>query len=209
MKFFLTLLCLSIIPQSLMAASTVVHPFDMDFYVMENRFSVYPQVILSCRYEKIVFGDSSEYITESKTFDLAVVKSLAGENVYYKIGLKDKKQLEMNGVFRPTKECMSELRINFVDNNYTIGWAGQMKRPLSFTIKSNNRFTAGDSKSDFSDVMNLVDFKNLDFLYKSVPGLQVNIWMTADGMKLPLSPISAAINPETNMPYKLESLLTL
>lgn len=204
MKLLLTLLCLSIIPQTLMAASTVVNPFDMDFYVMENRFSVHPQVILNCRYEKIVFGDSSEYITESKTFDLAVEKNKAGENVYYKISLKDKKQLDMNGVFKPTKECMSELRIEFVDNNYTIGWAGQMNRPLSFTIRSNNRFIEGDSKPDFSEVVSLVDFKNLDFLYKSVPGLQVNIWMTADGIKLPLSPISAAINPETNMPYRLE-----
>lgn len=187
-----------------MAASTVVHPFNMDFYVMENRFSVYPQVLLSCRYEKIVFGDSSEYITETKAFDLNIEMSRAGENIYYKVSLKDKKRLDLNGPFKPTKECMSELVINFVDNNYTVGWAGQMKRPISFMLKSSGRFKEGDSQPDFKEMISLIDFKNLDFLYKSVPRVQVNIWMTADGLKLPLSPTSAAIDAETNMPYRLE-----
>lgn len=199
------LLSLSVIPQNLMAASTVVHPFSMDFYVIGNHFSVYPQIVLSCRYEKIVISDSAEYITESKAFDLGVEKSRTGENVYYKVSLKDKKSLAVNGAFKPTKECMSELLINFVDNNYSVGWAGQTKRPISFMLRSNNYFKSGDSLPDFKEMISLIDFKNLDFLYKSVPRLQVNIWMTADGNKLPLSPTSAAINDETNMPYRLES----
>lgn len=204
MKLFLMLLCLIVIPQTVMAASTVVNPFNLDFYVIENRFSVYPQLLLSCRYEKIVISDSAEYITETKAYDLAVEKTRAGENVYYKISLKDKKRLEVNGPFKPTKECMSELLINFVDNNYSVGWAGQTKRPISFMLRSNNHFKEGDSQPDFREVMSLIDFKNLDFLYRGVPKVQVNIWMTADGLKLPLSPTSAAIDAESNMPYKLE-----
>lgn len=204
MKFILILLSLFVIPQTLMAASTVVHPFNMDFYVMENRFSVYPQVILSCRYEKFVIGDSAEYITETKAYDLSMEKSRAGDNIYYKVSLKDKKSLQVNGAFKPTKECMSELMIKFVDNNYSVGWAGQTKRPISFTLRSHNYFKAGDSLPDFRDMISMIDFKNLDFYYKSVPNLQVNIWMTADGNKLPLSPTTAAINNETNMPYRLE-----
>lgn len=204
MKILLTLLSLTILPQTLMAASTVVNPFSMDFYVMENRFSVYPQILLSCRYEKIVISDSAEYITETKAFDLNIEKSRAGENVYYKVSLKDKKSLEVKGPFKPTKECMSELMINFVDNNYSVGWAGQTKRPISFTLRSNGRYRDGDTQPDFKELISLIDFKNLDFLYKGVPRVQVNIWMTADGLKLPLSPTSAAIDAETNMPYKLE-----
>lgn len=187
-----------------MAASTTIHPFSFDFYVMEDRFEVQPQVLLSCRYEKIVFGDSSEYYTETKAFDLSVDKSHASPNVYYKISLKDKKFLEVKGPFKPTKECLSELRINFIDKNYTIGWAGQMKRPISFSLRSSDRFREGESIGDFSKTLEMIDLKNLDFYYKSVPGLQVNTWMTADGVKLPLSPVSSAIDPETNMPYRLQ-----
>jgi hypothetical protein len=205
MKFILTLIGLFIIPQILMAASTIVNPFSLDFYVIENRFSVYPKVLLSCRYEKIIFGDSSEYITETKAFDLNVERTRAGENIYYKINLKDKKRLDVNGPFKPTKECMSELQINFVDNNYSVGWAGQTKRPISFMLRSKGYFKAGDTQPDFKEMISLIDFKNLDFLYKSVPGLQVNIWMTGDDKKLPISPTSAAINAETNMPYRLEA----
>jgi len=188
-----------------MAASTTIHPFRFDFYVMEDRFDVHPQVLLSCRYEKIVFGDSSEYYTETKIFDLSIDKSQARPNVYYKISLKDKKFLDVKGPFRPTKECVSELRINFIDKNYAIGWAGQMKRPISFMLKSNAYFKAGDTVGDFSKTVELIDLRNLDFYYKSILGLQVNIWMMADGIKLPLSPVSSAIDAETNMPYTLQN----
>lgn len=205
MKLILTLLCLSFFSSNLMAASTTIHPFSFDFYVMEDRFDVQSQVLLTCRYEKIVLGDSSEYYTETKTFNLNIEKAQARPNVYYKIGLKDKKYLDVKGPFKPTRECVSELRINFVDKNYTIGWAGQMKRPISFMLKSNDYFKAGDTVADFSKTVEMIDLKNLDFLYKSVPGLQVNVWMTADGVKLPMSPVSSAIDAETNMPYRLEN----
>lgn len=205
MKLVLTFLLLSFFSPYLMAASTTIHPFSFDFYVMEDRFDVQPQVQLSCRYEKIVAGDSSEYYTETKTFNLHVDKAQAHPNVYYKMSLKDKKYLEVKGPFRPTKECVSALIINFVDKNYAIGWAGQMKRPIAFRLSSNAYFKAGDTVGDFSKTLEMVDLKNLDFYYKSVPGLQVNIWMTADGVKLPLSPISSAIDEKTNMPYKLQN----
>lgn len=208
MKTFLTL---SIILASTLlyskesvAASTTVQPFNVQFYVMGNRFSVKPKVILSCRYEKIPTSDSSEYYTETKAFDLDIKKTPAGENVFYNVSLKDKKYLEVKGVFKPTKECMSELEFEFVDNNYSVGWAGQTKRAISFNLRSDNYFQAGDTTPDFSKVIEQIDLSNLDFLYKSVPGLQVNIWMTSNNKKLPLSPVSVAIDPETNMPYRLK-----
>lgn len=205
MKSVLTFLFLSLFSPYLMAASTTIHPFSFEFYVMEDRFDVQPQVQLSCRYEKLVAGDSSEYYTETKKIDLSIDKVHARPNVYYKIALKDKKYLEVKGAFKPTKECVSNLIINFVDKNYTIGWAGQMNRPVAFMLSSNAYFKAGETIGDFSKIIEMIDFKNLDFYYKSVPGLQVNIWMTADGVKLPLSPISTAIDAETNMPYRLET----
>ena len=185
-------------------ASTTVYPFQLEFYVLENRFRVEPKVILSCRYEKLVVGDSSEYYTTNEIFKLDMDVEQSGTNVFYRVALKSKKYLEVKGGFKPTKECMSELKLTFIDNNYAIGWAGQTKRPIVFSVKSNNYYKGGDSVPDFTEVIEMLDLKNLDFLYKSVPGLQVNIWMTGNERKLPLSPVSSAINPETNMPYLLE-----
>lgn len=204
MKKVLTIIFLSFFPYVLHAASTTVYPFQLQFYVLENRFRVEPKIILSCRYEKMVVGDSSEYYTKSQVFDLDMEQEKSGTNVFYRVALKNKKYLEVNGAFKPTKECMSELKFTFTDNNFAIGWAGQKKRPIVFSVKSNNYFKGGDTSPDFSEVVEMLDLKNLDFLYVSVPGLQVNIWMTGNDKKLPLSPISSAINPETNMPYLLE-----
>ena len=188
-----------------MASSTTVHPFSFEFYVMEDRFDVQPQIVVSCRYEKIILGDSAEYYTETKMFNLSIEKSPNHPNVYYKISLKDKKYLDVKGPFKPTKECMAQLKINFIDKNYAVGWSGQMKRPISFMLKSNDFFKEGDTFADFSKTIEIIDLKNLDFYYKGVPGLQVNIWMIADGIKLPLFPVSSAIDDETNMPYRLQN----
>lgn len=205
MKNILGLFFFLFYSQNLMASSTTVHPFSFEFYVMEDRFDVQPQIVVSCRYEKIILGDSAEYYTETKMFNLSIEKSPNHPNVYYKISLKDKKYLDVKGPFKPTKECMAQLKINFIDKNYVVGWSGQMKRPISFMLKSNDFFKEGDTFADFSKTIEIIDLKNLDFYYKGVPGLQVNIWMIADGIKLPLFPVSSAIDDETNMPYRLQN----
>lgn len=203
MKKSAVTLFLSVISSGAFAASTTVHPFKIHLYAIESRFHVKPVLTLSCRYEKMVVSDSAEYYVESRDYNLIVESEKADNNLLYSISLKDKKFLDVTGVWKPTKECVSDLRIDFIDKNYSIGWAGQTKRPVVFSIRSQQRYQAGDTTPDFSDVMNMIDFKNLDFYYKPVTS-QVNIWMTADGVKLPLSPISTAIDRETNMPYLLD-----
>lgn len=202
MKKLLVMFSLIFLPQILWAASTTVEPFSFEFTTPVNRFEVQAEVIQNCRYEKLVLGDSSEYHSETKIYELRMDQNTVGADIHYKFALPAKKSLKVSGMFKPTKECKSDLKLTFTDKNYAIGWAGQLSRPISFTYETNEKYQNGNTSPDFSYLIITIEHQYLDFFYKSAL-IQVNIWLTASGENLPVSPVSAAINPLTRMPFQL------
>lgn len=202
MKKSLVMFTLALTPQILWAASTNVDPFSFEFTAPANRFDLQAEVVQSCRYEKLVLGDSSEYHTESKTYELREVQEKVGTDIRYKLTFPTKKSLKVSGMFKPTKECRSDLKLTFTDKNYAVGWAGQLSRPISFTYETSERYQDGNTSPDFSPLIRTLEHQQVDFFYKSA-FVQVNIWLTANGENLPVSPVSAAINPLTRMPFAL------
>ena len=201
MKNYLIIFC-CLASSTLYGASTTAEPFEFEFTAPLNRMSVKATLIQSCRYEKIVWRDSAEYEVTEKTYPLSIhITSLNGAEIY-KVISPVSRYLEVRGMFKPTKECKSELKLEFIDKNFAVGWAGQMERPLRFSVATDQYYQEGDHEFDPSKVLDLIENKEIDFYYRPVSS-QVNIWITADGLKLPNAPISSAKNPKTNMPYPL------
>lgn len=199
-NYLITFCCLASFP--LFGASTTAKPFEFELSAPKNRMAVSATLIQSCRFEKIVWSDSSEYEVNTKTYPLSLeVTSYQGEELY-KFSSPVERYLEVRGMFKPTKECKSELRVDFVDKNYSVGWAGQFDRPLKFHISTEDYYQEGDHDFDPKKVMDLIENRLVDFYYLPAAS-QVNIWITANGLKLPNPPISSAINPKTKMPFLL------
>ena len=201
MKYIL-LFILSSLSLSAYSESTLVRPFELKFSAPAGSFNVKADLILSCRYERLVIGDSSEYFEKNEKFSIPVEIENFQDKFHLKISHKKTSSLEINGRFRSNPGCMSELRLTFIDNLYAVGWAGQMGRPISFILQQGYFYRAGDTVLDISQLQNQINDRLVEFFYVSA-GKQVNIWLTADGQKLPLSPTSSALDPATGMPYRL------
>lgn len=187
-----------------LAESITVHPFSLEFSTTRDRLDVIPRLTLTCRYERIVISDSAEYIYKTQDVPLRIVKENHQGDSHFSLALEKRASLRLDGVFRPTKECTAELTISFVDRIYAVGWGGQMSRPINFTLSSGAyRYQSGDSELDLSAIDDLLSGRKIDFYFRAVPGLQVNIWITADGVHLPLPPTSSAIDDRTGLPYLL------
>lgn len=190
---------------SAFAARTIAHPFQIEFSTPKDHLAIKAQLIQSCRYEKIVWSDSAEYYTETKKYDLEQDQMARGDEILHILSLRKKYELEVRRVFKPTKACLSFIEISFIDKKYSVGWSGQTKRPLLFTLGSSSpyHYQEGESELDISSLSDLISFKKIQFLYHPVR-FQVNIWLLADGEKLPVSPTTSAIDPKTGMPYLLQ-----
>ena len=199
MKNFFLFFCL-IISFNAFSESTLVHPFEINFSAPENRFHVKAELLLSCRYEKLVLGDSSEFHVKNELVVLPVTVS----HSQIKIAHNKTSSLKLDGRFRSNPGCMSELRLTFTDAQYAVGWAGQLNRPIMFVLKEGHFYRAGDTVLDISKLERQIADRFIDFSYVSATS-QVNIWITADGQRLPISPTSSAIDPQTNMPYRLKT----
>ncbi|WP_408098135.1 hypothetical protein ACJVC5_04200 [Peredibacter sp. HCB2-198] len=183
-----------------LSESTLVHPFELEFSAPENRFHLKAELFLSCRYEKLVWGDSSEFHVKNETVSLPITIKKS----QIKISHSKTSSLKLDGRFRSNPGCMSELRLIFTDAQYAVGWAGQMNRPIMFVLKEGHFYRTGDSVLDISKLENQIANRLVDFSYVPTTG-QVNIWMTADGQRLSISPTSSAIDPVTRMPYRLKT----
>ncbi len=202
MKYYLIIFC-CLASSTLYGASTTARPFELEFTAPLDRMTVIATLIQSCRYERIVWSDSAEYEVSTKNYPLSIhISRINGEELY-KISSPVERYHEVRGMFRPTKECKSELKVEFIDKNYAIGWAGQMERPLKFLVTTDQYYEEGDQEFDPSKVVDLISHKVIDFYYLPAAS-QVNIWLTGNGLKLPNAPISSAKNPKTNMPYPLK-----
>lgn len=187
---------------SLLAESITARPFSFELYTTQANMRVSAQLSLTCRYEKLVIGDTAQYHFRSKKIPLEIVKTELGNKTRHLIGLDSEQRLNLEGIFKPTKECSSNIEVLFVDTKYSVGWASQFDRPIEFSFNTRQSYSDGDTFVDLSKVYEEVDNKTIEFFYKPVPNLQVNIWLYADGEEL-ASPTSAAIDPETGMPFRL------
>lgn len=186
-------------------ATTTARPFSLNFYTPKGQIDVSAKLRQTCRYEKFVIGDSAEYHSESKNYDLTPVIDEQAGSTLIQISLEQAKTMELTGLFKPNKECMSELMIELRDSRYAIGWANQMKRPISFKLRTAPYAFERDSQLDMTEISTLLNNQLVEFDYHSVPGLQVNIWTLIDGKRVgSISPISAAIDPKTQMPFPLQ-----
>lgn len=199
------LLCFLLLSPAILAESVTAHPFILEFFSPQEKFNVRAKLSLSCRYEKFVISDSSEYVVRTEDLLLPVEALDVGEQTHFKVALKEKALMKLDGVFKSNKGCMSQVRLTFLDKKYAVGWAGQMSRPINITLSTGQYYEAGDTELDLSKLEEKISYRLMDFLYHPVPHLQVNIWLTADGIKLPESPTSSAIDPRTNMPYILSN----
>jgi len=189
------------------AASIEARPFEFEFTAPQDQFEAKAQLQLSCRYERFVIGDSAEYNTTRKSYDLDIQTTKLDKRIRYNVSLTSTISHEVTGLFRPNKECAGQVKLNLNDKNYAVGWAGRVGTPISFLIETPSyRYNEGHSNLDISEVLNIIENRHVNFRYKPVPGLQVNIWVLFDGnTHRSLLPTSAAINPDTNAPYLLQN----
>lgn len=189
------------------AASIEARPFQFEFTTPKELLDVKAEVELSCRYEKFVIGDSAEYNTTRKSHDLDIKTTKLDGRTRFQISLNSSLSHKVTGLFRPSKECAGQLKLTLNDKKYAVGWAGKLKTPISFLIKTPAyRYNEGHSNLDISEVLDVIENRHVSFRYKSVPNMQVNIWVLFDGNTHPsLFPTSAAINPKTNKPYLLQN----
>lgn len=191
---------------STFAAQTVAKPFKFEFYAPTNKLNFQAELQQSCRYEKIVWGDSSEYNTEFKNYRLPIKSKKLGNGLTrFSVELDKRKTLSVDGIFKPTKGCMSNLELKILDANYAVGWAGKMSTPITFKLTTNDFYRGGDTVLDISDILTKVEDRELSYQYKDVGGNQFNIALLIDGSKLSnLFIKTAAKNKKTGMPYRLK-----
>ncbi|WP_372654560.1 hypothetical protein [Halobacteriovorax sp.] len=198
--FFLLLLSVNTF-----AASTTVNPFSIEFYTNKNTINVKAKLTLACRYEKVVWSDSAEYNTEYKDIDLTVSnKDQRNGLTKHTLSLTNKQYLEVTGIFKPTKGCKSEIRFDLNDANYSIGWANQFSRPISFSYWNFKSYSSDDTIFRPTTLRDQIEGKLLSFNYTPVSS-QVNVSLLADGERVTeILGTNVALNKETNMPYRLK-----
>lgn len=191
----------------LYAAETIVYPFEINFRGPRDQYRVEAKLYQRCRYERIVWSDSAEYETKVKELPLIITKHQGQDEDDFRVELRETQRFEITGWMRPTKECMSELKIVLLDRAYSVGWGGQFERPLSFTLSSPAyRYRAGTSVFEPGPWFDKYEEELVSFDYRPNSS-QVNIWLLIGGERdHDIFPISAARNPETNAPYRLRGV---
>ncbi|MDD0851757.1 hypothetical protein HBN50_01565 [Halobacteriovorax sp. GB3] len=196
---------LTLLSFSAFAASTTVRPFEIEFVVQKD-LDVQGSVKMSCRYEKIVFSDSSEYEATYEDHSLNVsTEPLDSQFKKVTLSLEQTKSMEVTGIFKPTKGCYSNLKLEFKSSLYAIGWANQFHRAIQFDLGTDYFYQEGDRSFDLSDFSNQYEMKEFSFFYKAVGNSQVNVFLYVDGKRdHEIFSKSAAIDPKTKMPYRLQ-----
>ena len=201
-KIFLSFLTL-VTPQLLHAASTTAYPFGFSIDTLTDQLSVDARLVQSCRHEIFVLGNSSEYQSETFETPLIASRDYSLDKTHLSFHLPHTQKLAVNGFFKSDKGCLTQLVLDFKDLQYSVGWAGQYHKPIQMTLTFGGFYQEGHSVFDSQQVEKEIHQKLIYFRYQSVLHSQVNIWLMADQQKLPLSPISSAIDPKTNTPYPL------
>ncbi len=202
---FLKVACLLILSINTFAASTTVNPFSIEFYTNKDTLNIKATLTLACRYEKVVWSDSAEYNTEYKDIDLKVTnKDQRNGLTKHTLSLSKKQYLEVTGIFKPTKECKSDIKFDLNDAKYSIGWANQFSRPISFSFWNTKSYSSDDTVFRPSTLRSQIEDKVFSFKYTPVHS-QVNVSLLADGENVTqILGTNVALNKNTNMPYRLK-----
>jgi hypothetical protein len=204
----LLLLLLSITSTASLAASITVNPFDLKFTMNTDAYELDFSLEMACRYEKFVISDSAqyEYIYEKVPLQITVKNIAGSEESQITVSNSQKRKLKLSGYFKSGKECQTYLHFFVNDKIYASGWANRLDRPIRLGHFEHSRL-AEEKIFDFNKLNDYMGNKKISFNYRST-GRQVNIRFAFDdvsttGMSSYLSQ-SAAENPETQMPYRLQ-----
>lgn len=204
-ELFWACLVLMATSTGLKAAETIATPFKFEFYATNAFYDVSGVLKQSCRYEKIVFSDSAEFEAEWKETPLLVKKTeLASGLTKVSVSLTQEKRMRVDGIFRPSKGCYSNIEVTISDTRYAIGWGARWTSPVSFTLRTDSYYKP-ESSLDISKVEDVIGERELNFFYKTTQANQVNVFLYIDGERTwDVFPINTLKNPETGLPYPLK-----
>ena len=184
------------------AASITVSPFELEFIFEPETMMVSGELELSCRYEKIVFSDSAEWVISTKKIPLSIKISKVANDRRVRLALKDRQYHEVKGTFRPSKECRADITLTFTDTLYAR--SNQIIRgkrePIEFKyvesqryLSGNNHFEAKKLFEDFSHHEIRVQFDDFQTFFHT--------YLINRHKKLDHTAVSK--DPATSLPYKL------
>jgi hypothetical protein len=200
MRLLLTLL----FSVSALGATTTAGPFKLNFFLQEKDAKVTAVLTQSCRYEKFVFSDSSEYNTEWKDFPLRVKESKRSSGRDITISLDSKKEMSVNGMFKPNKGCSSNIEVTISSTKYSIGWANRFDKAISFELRTKNYYKPDYTSLNISLLREKLENKELSFFMKHFSN-QTNTFLYFDGERdWDVFATTAARDSETGMPYLLK-----
>lgn len=187
-----------------LAATTTAKPFKLNFFLNSKNVEVVAKLKQSCRYEKIVWSDSSQYEAEWKEIPLKVETVAAAGMTEVTVSLNSTKSMSVTGIFKPTKGCYSNVEISFVDTKYSIGWANRFDKAIQFDLRTKQFYKEDNSYLNVSVLREKLEGKELKFEYKDVKS-QYNIFLYFDGERdWDVFAVTAARNPKTGKPFRLK-----
>lgn len=181
------------------AADSLVPKFQFSFTMDRGVHVVDGEIVQNCRYEKFVISDSAQYVNDYRTYPLQVEVISGEEKDIYTVTNPEYRYHKITGWMKPTKECNALIKLNLKSSRYS---AWLRHRPIQFTFRSQSPF--GQSIVwDVTEISDHLEGHHMSFDYVSIRRVQVNIFLLTDGVREYWPPQTAAINPETGMPYQL------
>jgi hypothetical protein len=204
MKLFCLIIFLLSTTQ-LNAASITVAPFEMELHVQDG-YELEGELELSCRYEKLVFGDSAEYETfYAPTKKLSVIKHAEGKLNRVVLVNDEKLFFKYNRSFHFGKECRASFKVIFFSKNYATGYGLKPNRAVSFMLwKGVSDYQEGNQSYDLRKMQKYLENTTYSFKERYFRPSHMNISILQDGREARTSPWveKAYLNPETGIPYK-------
>ncbi|OIQ20925.1 MAG: hypothetical protein BM556_02990 [Bacteriovorax sp. MedPE-SWde] len=187
-----------------MGATTVARPFSFSFYVDQENMQIEATLHQSCRYEKMVWSDSSQYYSDYKDIPLSVVSKKKAGMTEVTVSLDRTHKMKIEGFFKPTKGCYSNISLKVSDTKYSIGWANRFDKAIAMEVRTKQFYKKDDSQIDISLVRDTFENKVLTFFYKESVR-QFNVFLYFDGERnWDVFSQSAAKNIKTGLPYLLK-----
>ncbi|EQC52066.1 hypothetical protein [Bacteriovorax sp. DB6_IX] len=198
------LIIASLLSATAFGATTTANPFKLSFYLMEKDAEVTAILKQSCRYEKFVFSDSSEYEARWQEFPLQIKTTKVSGGKEVEISLKSQKTMSVTGIFKPTKGCYSNVEVSISSTKYSIGWANRFDKAISFELRTKQFYKEDNSELNLSPLLDKLENKELSFYMKKFSS-QVNTFLYFDGERdWDVFAVTAAKDPKTNLPYPLK-----
>lgn len=202
MKYFI--LMFFIIGQA-SAAQIISEKSQIEFYFLEEDYLLDFDFQLECRYEKIVWSDSSEYVVKTKKVPVSIKKEKIGELTKVTLSQKNDVSFELTQWYRPTKECSYRAHLFLKSKKYSIGWANQFSRAIKLGESLRGRQLENQIVS-LEELFRKINNKELSFGYRPSHS-QVHVTFQINNERdFDMSSnkqITVALDKETQMPFPL------